>query len=54
LKCKSEVECSRCQFLLDRESLNTVANAQALNPKGAAGLPPLEEEIFSVPPDYVS
>ena len=37
-----------------RESLNTVANAQALNPKGAAGLPPPEEEIFSVPPDYVS
>jgi hypothetical protein len=37
-----------------RESLNTVANAQALNPNGAADLPPPEDEIFSVPPDYVS
>jgi hypothetical protein len=37
-----------------RESLNTVANAQALNPNGAADLPPPEGEIFSVPPDYVS
>ena len=35
-------------------SLNTVANAQALNPNGAADLPPPEGEIFSVPPDYVS
>jgi hypothetical protein len=37
-----------------RESLNTVANPQALNPNGAADLPPPEGEIFSVPPDYVS
>jgi hypothetical protein len=37
-----------------RESLNTVANAQALNPNGVADLPPPEDEIFSVPPDYVS
>ena len=37
-----------------RESLNTAANAQALNPHGAADLPPPEDEIFSVPPDYVS
>jgi hypothetical protein len=37
-----------------RESLNTVATAQALNPNGAADLPPPAGEIFSVPPDYVS
>ena len=37
-----------------RESLNTLANAQALSPNGAADLPPPEQEIFSVPPDYVS
>ena len=37
-----------------RESINTVANAQALNPNGAADLPPPVGEIFSVPPDYVS
>ena len=37
-----------------RESLNVVAAAQALKPNGAAGLPPPEGEIFSVPPDYVS
>ena len=37
-----------------RETLNTAANAQALNPNGAADLPPPEGEIFSVPPDYVS
>jgi hypothetical protein len=37
-----------------RESINTVANAPALNPNGAADLPPPMGEIFSVPPDYVS
>jgi SnoaL-like protein len=39
---------------LFRQSINTVANAQALNPNGAADLPPPVGEIFSVPPDYVS
>jgi hypothetical protein len=34
--------------------INTVANAQALNPNGAADLAPPKGEIFSVPPDYVS
>jgi hypothetical protein len=37
-----------------RESLNTVAAAQALNPNGAADLPPPEGEIFSVPPGYLN
>jgi len=37
-----------------RESLNTVAAAQALNPNGVADLPPPESEIFSVPPGYLS
>jgi hypothetical protein len=37
-----------------RESLNVVAAVQALNPKGAAGLPPPPAEIFSVPSDYLS
>lgn len=37
-----------------RESLNTVANVQALKPNGAADLPPPASEIFSVPPEYVS
>ena len=37
-----------------RESINTVANAQALNPNGAADVPAPKGEIFSVPPDYVS
>ena len=37
-----------------RESLNTLANAQALSPNGVADLPPPEQEIFSVPPDYMS
>src|SRR5882672_12138795 len=37
-----------------RESINTVANAQALNPNGAADIPPPNGEIFSAPPDYVS
>jgi hypothetical protein len=37
-----------------RESINTVANAQALNPNGAADPPPPVGEIFSVPPNYVS
>jgi SnoaL-like protein len=37
-----------------RESLNVVAAAQALNPRGAAELPPPGTEVFSVPPDYVS
>jgi uncharacterized protein len=35
-----------------RESLNTVAAAQALNPNGVADLPSPEAEIFSVPPGY--
>ena len=37
-----------------RESLNTAAAAQALNPNGAADLPPPDAEIFSVPPGYAS
>lgn len=37
-----------------RESLNTVAAAQVLNPNGVADLPPPEAEIFSVPPGYES
>ena len=37
-----------------REFVNVVSMAQALNPNGAAGLPPPDNEIFSVPPDYVS
>ena len=38
-----------------RELLNTLAAAQALNPRGAADVPPpTGDEIFSVPPDYVS
>ena len=37
-----------------RESLNTAAAAQALNPNGAADLPPPAAEIFSVPPGYAS
>ena len=40
------------QIKLLRESLNVVAAMQALNPKGAAGLPPPPSEIFSVPSDY--
>ncbi len=42
------------QIELLRESMNVLAATQALNPKGAAGLPPPPAEIFSVPPDYVS
>ena len=42
------------KITLLRESLNTVAAAQALNPNGVADLPPPESEIFSVPPDYLS
>ena len=37
-----------------RESLNTVAAAQVLNPNGVADLAPPEEEIFSVPSGYES
>jgi hypothetical protein len=37
-----------------RESINTVAAAQALNPNGVADLSPPENEIFSVPPDYLT
>ena len=37
-----------------RESLNTAAAAQALNPNGATDLPPPDAEIFSVPPGYAS
>jgi hypothetical protein len=37
-----------------RESLNTLAAAQALNPHGAADVPPPSAEIFSVPPGYLS
>jgi hypothetical protein len=44
----------RGQIKLLRESLNVVAAVQALNPKGAAGLPPPPTEIFSVPTDYLS
>ena len=42
------------KITLLRESLNTVAAAQALNPNGVADLPLPESEIFSVPPDYLS
>lgn len=42
------------KITLLRESLNTVAAAQALNPNGVADLPPPEGRIFSVPPDYQS
>ncbi|HEY4443139.1 MAG TPA: hypothetical protein VGN30_02560 [Steroidobacteraceae bacterium] len=42
------------KITLLRESLNTVAVAQALNPNGVADLLPPEREIFSVPPDYLS
>jgi uncharacterized protein len=42
------------QIKLLRESLNVVAAVQALNPKGAAGLPPPPTEIFSVPSGYLS
>jgi hypothetical protein len=42
------------KITLLRESLNTVAAAQALNPNGVADLLPPESEIFSVPPDYLS
>jgi ketosteroid isomerase-like protein len=41
------------KITLLRESLNTVAAAQALNPNGVADLPPPESEISSVPPDYL-
>ena len=44
----------RGQIKLLRESLNVVAAVQALNPKGAAGLPPPPTEIFSVPSGYLS
>lgn len=37
-----------------REFVNVVSMAQALNPNGAAELPPPHHEIYSVPPDYVS
>jgi hypothetical protein len=42
------------QIKLLRESMNVLAAVQALNPKGATGLPPPPAEIFSVPSDYVS
>jgi hypothetical protein len=42
------------QIKLLRESMNVLAAVQALNPKGAAGLPPPPTEIFSVPPGYIS
>lgn len=42
------------KITLLRESLNTVAAAQALIPNGVADLPPPASEIFSVPPDYLS
>ena len=42
------------EIKLLRESLNTLAAAQALNPHGAADVPPPGGEIFSVPPGYVS
>jgi ketosteroid isomerase-like protein len=37
-----------------RESVNTAATAQALNPNGAADIPAPGEEVFSIAPDYVS
>jgi ketosteroid isomerase-like protein len=42
------------KITLLRESLNTVAAAQALNPNGVADLPPPASRIFSVLPDYQS
>jgi hypothetical protein len=42
------------QIKLLRESMNVLAAVQALNPKGAVGLPPPPDEILSVPSDYVS
>jgi ketosteroid isomerase-like protein len=41
------------QIKLLRESMNVLAAVQALNPKGAAGLPPPPDEVFSVPADYI-
>jgi len=40
------------EIKLLRESLNTVAAAQVLNPNGVADLPPHAQEIFSVPSGY--
>ncbi|WP_434460739.1 hypothetical protein ACMV5L_17060 [Serratia plymuthica] len=37
-----------------RESLNTVAAAQALNPNGVADLPVPETKILSVPAEHKS
>jgi hypothetical protein len=42
------------KITLLRESLNTLSAAQALNPHGAADVPAPANEIFSVPPGYVS
>jgi hypothetical protein len=42
------------KITLLRESLDTVAAAQALNPNGVPDLPPPESEMFSVPPGYLS
>ena len=42
------------QVKLLRESINPLAAVQALSPKGAAGLPPPVQEIFSIPAGYVS
>lgn len=42
------------KITLLRKSLNTLSAAQALNPHGAADVPAPANEIFSVPPGYVS
>ena len=44
----------RGEIKLLRESLNTVAAAQVLNPNGVADLAPHGDKIFSVPLDYAA
>jgi hypothetical protein len=53
LPCPGRLVAKKGKITLVRESINTVAAAQALNPNGAADLPPPESEIFSVPADYL-
>jgi len=52
LRARLVAEKGKITFL--RESLSTVAAAQALNPNGVADLPPPESEVFSFPPGYLS
>jgi len=44
--CHARLVAEKGKITLLRESLNTVAAAQALNPNGVADLPPLESKIF--------